>query len=67
MRQEPNYQNFLPGGDYQQWTAKKVNKQRGIQVEYEDGLDANETARDKDRAEKQAAKIPSSWKTSCLP
>ena len=35
VRQEPNYKNFLPGGDFAQWTAKKQDANRGIVVNYD--------------------------------
>ena len=35
VRQEPNYKNFLPGGDFAQWTAKKQDTNRGIVVNYD--------------------------------
>ena len=35
VRQELNYQNFLPGGEYEQWLPKKVDKSRGITVSFE--------------------------------
>ena len=35
VRQEPNYKNFLPGGDFAQWTAKKQDTNGGIVFNYD--------------------------------
>ena len=60
VRQEPNYKNFLPGGEYEQWLPKKINSSRGIVVNYEqDPTDANVTEANRKAAELEAAKISS--------
>ena len=44
VRQEPNYQNFLPVGKHEQWSPKKLSKSRGIVVDYHhDPTDENVT------------------------
>ena len=60
VRQEPNYKNFLPGGEYEQWLPKKINSSRGIVVNYEqDPTDANVTEANRKAAEQAAARISS--------
>ena len=60
VRQEPNYQNFLPGGKHEQWSPKKSSKSRGIVVDYQhDPSDANVTETNKRAAEQEATKISS--------
>ena len=58
VRQEPNYQNFLPGGEHEQWSPKKLDKSRGITVVYQqDPADPNVTEANRRAAEQTAAKI----------
>ena len=60
VRQEPNYQNFLPGGEYEQWTPKKLDKSRGIVVNYQqDPTDADITETNRKAAEQATARISS--------
>ena len=60
VRQEPNYQNFLPGGEYEHWIAKKVDKSRGITVQFEeDPNDETTTETNRRNASAQAVKIAS--------
>ena len=47
VRQEPNYQNFLPGGEFEHWIAKKINKSRDNTV----------TEANRQRANNQAVKM----------
>ena len=57
MRKEPNYKNFLPGGDHEQWIAKKIDSKRGITVDYEQNDDVNTTETNRRAADQEAAKI----------
>ena len=57
VRQEPNYKNFLPGGDHEQWIAKKIDSKRGITVDYEQNDDVNITETNRRAADQEAAKI----------
>ena len=59
VRQEPNYKNFLPGGDFAQWTAKKQDTNRGIVVNYDQTGDAATVEANKREAEQETAKIVS--------
>ena len=56
VRQEPNYKNFLPGGDHEQWIAKKIDSKRGITVDYEENADTNITETNRRAADQEAAK-----------
>ena len=58
IRQEPTYQNFLPGGEFEQWIAKKLDKSRGITVKYEEHpTDDTITEANRSHAIAQSAKI----------
>ena len=62
VRQEPNYKNFMLGGDFAQWTAKKQDTNRGIVVNYDQTGDAATVEAIKREAEQEAAKIVSQLK-----
>ena len=58
IRQEPTYQHFLPGGEFEQWIAKKLDKSRGITVKYEEHpTDDTITEANRSHAIAQSAKI----------
>ena len=57
MRQEPNYKNFLPRGDFAQWTAEKQDANRGIVVNYDQTGDAATIETNWRAAEQETAKI----------
>ena len=57
VRQEPNYKNFLPGGDFAQWTAKKQDANRGIVINYDQNGDTATVETNPRAAEQKTAKI----------
>ena len=57
VRQEPNYKNFLPGGDFAQWTAKKQDANRDIIVNYDQTGDAASVETNERAAEQETANI----------
>ena len=59
VRQEPNYKNFLPVGDFAQWKAKKQDANRSNVVNYDQTGDAATVEANKREAEQEKAKIVS--------
>ena len=58
LRQDPNYQQFLPGGEHETWIPKKHEKSRGMTAKFEDDInDANTTEEIRNEAKAKAIKI----------